>query len=125
MLHIAQDYEYQGSDYWKWSVWIDGTDEELDKIESVEYTLHPTFPNPVRVVDGRATKFRLDSAGVGQVSSVRLGEAQGRPRGRPRARPDAPTGRTGAAAGQTRGRGARAARPRSGRRCRRPGRRVL
>ena len=66
MLRIEQDSEYQGAGYWKWSVWIDATDAELDKIESVEYALHPTFANPIRVVDDRETKFRLETAGWGE-----------------------------------------------------------
>lgn len=64
-FRIAQDYEYQGGDYWKWSVWIEASDEELAQIESVEYTLHPTFPDPVRVVEDRSSKFRLETAGWG------------------------------------------------------------
>ncbi len=31
----------------------------------MEYTLHPTFPNPVRTVRDRTTKFRLDTRGWG------------------------------------------------------------
>ncbi|MCK7508686.1 MAG: hypothetical protein MZV70_34750 [Desulfobacterales bacterium] len=41
-----QDYEYQGNDWWKRWIWIEGTDEELDDIDHVTYTLHPTFPSP-------------------------------------------------------------------------------
>ena len=64
-LSIAQDFEYQGNNYWKWSVWLQGTDADLDEVASVEYHLHPTFPSPVRLVTNRASKFRLDSAGWG------------------------------------------------------------
>jgi transcription initiation factor IIF auxiliary subunit len=64
-LKISQDYEYVDDDYWEWSVWLDGPDRELDKVESVTYTLHPTFPNPVREVHSRSDKFRLEAAGWG------------------------------------------------------------
>jgi hypothetical protein len=64
-LQIAQDYEYVGNDRWKWSVWLDGDDAELDAVEAVEYHLHPTFRNPVREVKDRSTRFRLDSSGWG------------------------------------------------------------
>jgi len=64
-LTIKQDYEYKNDDWWDWSVWIEGTEQELDSIESVEYTLHPTFPNPVRKITDRASKFRLKTAGWG------------------------------------------------------------
>ena len=54
-VNIAQDFEYQGDDWWKWWVWIDGPKEELDQIDHVVYTLHPTFPNPVRIVRDRSS----------------------------------------------------------------------
>jgi transcription initiation factor IIF auxiliary subunit len=37
----------------------------LDEITSVEYTLHPSFANPVRSVTDRSSKFRLKTAGWG------------------------------------------------------------
>jgi transcription initiation factor IIF auxiliary subunit len=64
-LTIKQDFEYKGSDWWMWSVWIDGPEVELDDLDHVEYTLHPTFPKPVRVVNDRDSKFRLSAAGWG------------------------------------------------------------
>ncbi len=64
-LKLAQEFEYKGGDWWEWAVWVDAADEELDEIESVEYTLHPTFPKPVREVSDRQTKFRLSTSGWG------------------------------------------------------------
>lgn len=64
-LKIDQDFEYQGDDWWRWWIWIEGPDAELDEIEKVVYTLHETFPNPVRVVEDRSSKFRLETAGWG------------------------------------------------------------
>ena len=64
-MKIAQDYTYKGEDYWKWSVWIDGTQEELNRIDHVTYILHHTFPKPIRTVDTRANNFRLETAGWG------------------------------------------------------------
>ena len=64
-LKIAQDFTYEGDDWWKWWIWIDGTETELDRISEVIYTLHPTFPDPVRTVRDRSTKFRLETAGWG------------------------------------------------------------
>jgi transcription initiation factor IIF auxiliary subunit len=60
-----QEQIYQGGDWWEWAVWIDGSDQELDSIASVIYTLHPTFRNPVRRVDDRVSQFRLDAFGWG------------------------------------------------------------
>jgi transcription initiation factor IIF auxiliary subunit len=64
-LQIFQSEEYQGEDWWNWSVWI-GPPEALSNVESVEYTLHPSFPNPVRRIDApSANQFRLSTAGWG------------------------------------------------------------
>jgi len=62
---IHQWEKYEGNDWWKWAVWIDGSDEALDRIEFVEWALHPTFPNPIRKISNRTNKFRLDTAGWG------------------------------------------------------------
>ncbi len=62
---LAQDFKYKGDDWWEWSVWVDTSEDELNKIKFVEYTLHETFSNPVRIIKDRKTKFRLDSAGWG------------------------------------------------------------
>jgi transcription initiation factor IIF auxiliary subunit len=64
-LTIEQGFEYQENDWWKWWVWLDGSDEALDQVDHVIYKLHSTFPDPVRTVKDRSSKFRLDSAGWG------------------------------------------------------------
>lgn len=52
--------------WFEWEVFMDEPEEKLDKIKSVEYRLHETFPNPIRVVDNRNSKFALKSAGWGE-----------------------------------------------------------
>ena len=42
--------ESVGDNKWKWTVFLKGDEKALDAIKCVEYTLHPTFPNPVRRV---------------------------------------------------------------------------
>jgi transcription initiation factor IIF auxiliary subunit len=64
-LKIAQDSQYQGNNWWKWSIWIEGPAEELNHIKSVTYVLHPTFANPVRTVADRASNFKLKAHGWG------------------------------------------------------------
>ena len=64
-LTIEQDFNYKGDDYWRWSIWLGGPDEEVAAVDHVVYTLHPTFPNPVRTVTDRSSRFRLDTAGWG------------------------------------------------------------
>ena len=64
-LAIQQWQQYEGEQWWKWAVWIEGPDAALNKIELVEWALHPTFPRPIRVSKDRESKFRLDTAGWG------------------------------------------------------------
>jgi transcription initiation factor IIF auxiliary subunit len=64
-MEIRQSEEYTGDKYWKWSVWIEGSPDELDAVDFVEWQLHPTFPNPIRRVTNRNTNFRLDTGGWG------------------------------------------------------------
>ena len=54
--------EIEGDQWWRWSLWIEGMPDDLDRIESVTYILHPTFPEPIRIVTDRASNF---SFGVG------------------------------------------------------------
>ena len=62
---VAQSQKYEGDQWWKWSLWIEGSEEDLDEIRSVTYTLHPTFPEPIRTVTDRASKFQLRCSGWG------------------------------------------------------------
>lgn len=64
-LIVAQNQKYEGDNWWKWSLWIEGSNEDLDRIDSVTYTLHPTFPEPIRTVTDRASKFQLRCSGWG------------------------------------------------------------
>lgn len=64
-LRIEQGFKYQDDDWWKWWIWIDGPQEELDQIDHVTYILHPTFPNPVQDIKNRDTKFLLQTSGWG------------------------------------------------------------
>jgi hypothetical protein len=61
-LSIQQSQKYEGNDFWRWSVWIGGSPEELGSIDHVLYILDPTFHNPVRTVSDRTTNFRLDES---------------------------------------------------------------
>ena len=64
-MEIQQTEKYAGDDWWDWSVWIESSDAELDNVSHVEWRLHPTFPDPVRKVSDRQSKFRLDTGGWG------------------------------------------------------------
>ncbi len=64
-IRIAQDSRYAGDERWDWSVWIEGSDEELDQIAYVAWQLHPTFPDPLRFSTDRSDGFRLETNGWG------------------------------------------------------------
>jgi hypothetical protein len=65
-IKLKNSAEYKGKDRWEWSVWVDGPAERLDEIASVEYILHPTFVQPVRIVTDRTSNFKLSSRGWGE-----------------------------------------------------------
>ena len=67
-LKTVQDASFMGNDWWTWRVWIDGPAPDLDAVESVTYRLHPTFPDPIRIVRDRVSQFRLEGYGWGEFS---------------------------------------------------------
>jgi transcription initiation factor IIF auxiliary subunit len=74
-LTIRQWDHYEGDDWWSWAVWVEGPAKALDLVDFVEWVLHPTFPNPVRKIKDRASKFRLETGGWGEfrvIARVRM-----------------------------------------------------
>lgn len=57
---------YRGDGRYDWTVYVDADAVTLAKIRSVQYTLHPSFPNPVQTVTNRQTKFALSANGWGE-----------------------------------------------------------
>jgi transcription initiation factor IIF auxiliary subunit len=59
----------EGKGRWNWTVYLDASTAVLDQIRCVQYTLHPTFPNPVREVCERgdpSQPFALSASGWGK-----------------------------------------------------------
>jgi transcription initiation factor IIF auxiliary subunit len=54
-----------GMDFYAWCVFLQGSPEEIGRIRQIEYTLHPSFPDPVRVVEDADHCFALESQGWG------------------------------------------------------------
>jgi len=65
-FRIAQESEQLKENWWRWAIWLDGTPAEMDSTTSVKWILHPTFPQPIRVISDSKTKFRLDGTGWGE-----------------------------------------------------------
>jgi len=65
-ISIKQSSTCHAQNWWQWSVWLDAPAAELKAVDHVVYTLHPTFPDPVRIVRDRRSGFKLKSAGWGE-----------------------------------------------------------
>lgn len=61
--HVGSRGEYE---WYEWKVFMDEPTEKLEKVSSVEYRLHETFPNPIRTVEDRSSRFALESSGWGE-----------------------------------------------------------
>ncbi|MEW6348898.1 MAG: pYEATS domain-containing protein [Thermodesulfobacteriota bacterium] len=60
--------EHKGNDTWNWTVFMKPDSRRVDDIACVEYRLHPTFPDPVRMVCKRGDPrhpFGLSATGWG------------------------------------------------------------
>ena len=66
VVRVANTYHYAGGRRYDWSVFIKEDRSTLDKIRCVEYTLHPTFPNPVRRICTSQSGFALRENGWGE-----------------------------------------------------------
>lgn len=65
-IAIRNDSHPTADGRWDWSVWLVADEEaELDRVSSVAWHLHPTFPNPIRRIYERETGFRLSANGWG------------------------------------------------------------
>ncbi len=63
----VESRKIRGEDYkwFNWEVFMEEPEEKLKLVESVEYRLHETFPNPIRTIYDSSTKFALKSSGWG------------------------------------------------------------
>lgn len=61
--HVGSRGEYE---WFEWKLFMDEPVKNLDKVRSVEYRLHETFPNPIRIIEDQNSRFALRSAGWGE-----------------------------------------------------------
>jgi transcription initiation factor IIF auxiliary subunit len=70
-LKLKNRWNRVRDDWWEWEAFIDDEGSgELSNVESVKYVLHPTFPDPVRVINNPAGGFVLKTAGWGEFDLV-------------------------------------------------------
>jgi transcription initiation factor IIF auxiliary subunit len=63
-IAIDNTAKYVSSGRYSWTVFVKGDAKSLAQIESVQYTLHPTFTNPV--VWGKGPNFSYSAVGWGE-----------------------------------------------------------
>ncbi len=61
-----RDAKTAGPPYYRWKVFLNEPPEKVREVHSVEYRLHETFPDPIRVVRDASTGFALTSQGWGE-----------------------------------------------------------
>jgi transcription initiation factor IIF auxiliary subunit len=59
----------EGRRLYAWCVFADVSNEELALIREIEYTLHPSFIDPVRNINDPTNCFALPRAGAGEVKT--------------------------------------------------------
>jgi hypothetical protein len=66
VVYVDNTAQQAGDQTWDWTVFINADQNTLSNVRCVEYTLHPTFPNPTRTVcDDPANHFALSARGWG------------------------------------------------------------
>lgn len=57
---VYKVFKEGGSEHYNIRLYVDGSDNELDKIESVQYILHPGFVDPIRMSENRDENFAIE-----------------------------------------------------------------
>lgn len=64
-ISTANTSRYLGNNRWDWTIFLNADPQTLKQVSHVEYTLHETFPDPVRISWSRENNFALSSNGWG------------------------------------------------------------
>jgi transcription initiation factor IIF auxiliary subunit len=76
-IQTRNSAHYAGNGRYDWTICVKAEPSVLGSISYVEYTLHPTFPNPVRY--GTGPNFSLSSNGWGEFNiQVKIGLRDGK-----------------------------------------------
>lgn len=65
-VRVENTSRYVGGQSWDWTIFIDADQDALSEIRCVEYTLHPTFSNPVQQVCTPSNHFAFSTRGWGE-----------------------------------------------------------
>jgi transcription initiation factor IIF auxiliary subunit len=65
-MRAVNKYTKIRDDWYSWTVYIQGTDEELNQIKYVTYLLHESFPNRRIVSKDLANNFARKTSGWGE-----------------------------------------------------------
>lgn len=65
-MRAVNTYKKIRDDWYSWTVYIQGTDEELNQIKYVTYLLHESFPNRRIVSKDLANNFARKISGWGE-----------------------------------------------------------
>jgi transcription initiation factor IIF auxiliary subunit len=65
-ISVSNTSHPDGSGRYSWTVFIKASNETLNSIEYLEYTLHPTFPDNVRTSKSRENGFSISTNGWGE-----------------------------------------------------------
>ena len=66
IIAVNNTAQPDGAGRWDWTVFLDTDSNTLSMIRCVEYTLHPTFPDPIREICDPSNGFALKSNGWGE-----------------------------------------------------------
>ena len=66
VLNVQNVYSPLNANRYAWTIWVAEPEVTLQQIKCVEYTLHPTFPNPIRTQCDQRRAFSLSTAGWGE-----------------------------------------------------------
>ena len=63
--HPRKDAEF-GRPMFAFHVVLQATEAVLDRVESVRYSLHPSYPNPIQTVTDRGVAVQAQGDGLGE-----------------------------------------------------------
>jgi hypothetical protein len=71
--HAVPEERRGDRQFYTWQLFVNEPREVLDRIESVEYILHPTFPEPTQVRKDSEDQFAVEASSAGSfLAAIRI-----------------------------------------------------